>query len=111
MMRKNLPPTRWMRITLVLAGLYNLLWGGLVVAFPTLWFEFLDLSAPLYPAIWQCVGMVVGVYGIGYLIAPPIRTVTGQLFWSVCWASCSDPSVFSLRPRPVSSRGPWGSPS
>jgi hypothetical protein len=24
---------------------------------------------PNYPEIWQCVGMIVGLYGIGYLIA------------------------------------------
>ncbi len=24
---------------------------------------------PNYPEIWQCVGMIVGVYGVGYIIA------------------------------------------
>ena len=24
---------------------------------------------PRYPQIWQCVGMIVGVYGVGYAIA------------------------------------------
>ncbi|MED6306587.1 MAG: alkyl hydroperoxide reductase, partial [Planctomycetota bacterium] len=30
---------------------------------------------PSYPFLWQCVGMIVGVYGIGYLAASrdPIR--------------------------------------
>ena len=30
---------------------------------------------PRYPQIWQCVGMIVGVYGVGYLVAAsdPLR--------------------------------------
>jgi hypothetical protein len=27
------------------------------------------MELPRYPEIWQCVGMIVGVYGIGYLVA------------------------------------------
>ena len=27
------------------------------------------MEIPRYPMIWQCVGMIVGVYGIGYWIA------------------------------------------
>jgi peroxiredoxin len=27
------------------------------------------MQPPRYPQIWQCVGMIVGVYGIGYLVA------------------------------------------
>jgi hypothetical protein len=38
-------------------------------------FELAGLDQPNYPEIWQCVGMIVGVYGIGYAIAArdPIR--------------------------------------
>ena len=66
---------RWMRTTLVLAGVYNLLWGAFIIAAPNAIFEWADMSPPLYPQIWQCVGMIVGVYGIGYLIASrdPLR--------------------------------------
>lgn len=65
----------WMRRVLLAAGAYNLLWGGLAIAFPGLFFRILNLPAMNYPAIWQCVGMIVGVYGVGYLIAAfaPIR--------------------------------------
>ncbi|MCP4192364.1 MAG: redoxin domain-containing protein [Planctomycetaceae bacterium] len=59
----------WGKATLVLAGIYNLAWGAFVVLFPLFIFEATGLDAPLYPQIWQCVGMIVGVYGIGYLIA------------------------------------------
>lgn len=33
------------------------------------------MDPPRYPSIWQCVGMIVGVYGVGYLIASrdPVR--------------------------------------
>ena len=33
------------------------------------------MDLPRYPQIWQCVGMIVGVYGVGYLIAArdPLR--------------------------------------
>jgi hypothetical protein len=60
---------RWMKTALVLAGAYNLLWGAAVILFPNLLFDLAGMQRPNYPQIWQCVGMVVGVYGVGYLIA------------------------------------------
>lgn len=60
---------QWMKIVLIVAGLYNIAWGSLVIFFPTLFFDLLELPSPLYPQIWQCVGMIVGVYGIGYIIS------------------------------------------
>ncbi len=51
------------------AAIYNFVWGGLVVLFPFLLFDALGLERPIYPQIWQCVGMIVGVYGVGYWIA------------------------------------------
>lgn len=59
-----------MKHVLHLAGFYNLTWGAAVVALPG-W----TLAAAGLPTaastlwIWQCLGMVIGVYGIGYLIA------------------------------------------
>ena len=32
-------------------------------------FRWSDIDLPRYPQIWQCVGMIVGVYGVGYWIA------------------------------------------
>lgn len=65
----------WMTRVLWLAAGYNLLWGTLVVLFPLLPFRWMEMEEPNYPAIWQCVGMIVGVYGVGYGIAAtnPIR--------------------------------------
>lgn len=60
---------------LIAAGIYNIVWGSVVIFFPNLFFKLGDLPLPVYPMIWQSVGMIVGVYGIGYLIAAtdPIR--------------------------------------
>ena len=59
----------FMRTTLIAAGIYNLAWGLAVIAFPGALFAWTGIEAPRYPQIWQCVGMIVGVYGVGYLIA------------------------------------------
>jgi hypothetical protein len=55
-----------MSVTLGLAAIYNILWGAWVVLFPLSAFHVLGMSLPNYPQIWQCVGMIVGVYGVGY---------------------------------------------
>lgn len=58
-----------------LAALYNFAWGAWVVLFPDSIFELTGARSPEYPQIWQCVGMIVGVYGVGYAIAAsnPLR--------------------------------------
>ncbi len=62
-------------LTLRLAAVYNIIWGALVVLFPHLLFDLTGAERPRYPEIWQCVGMIVGVYGLGYAIASydPVR--------------------------------------
>jgi len=61
---------RWMA-RLVAAGIYNLLWGARTVLRPAWLFQLTGMHLPNDPVIWQCVGMIVGVYGIGYLAAAP----------------------------------------
>lgn len=56
-------------LTLKLAGIYNLVWGAWVVLFPHMLFDLVGIPRLNYPEIWQCVGMIVGVYGVGYYIA------------------------------------------
>lgn len=69
-MRSPLECRLWMKRALVAAGVYNLLWGFVTVAFPERTLTLLGVDpAPLYPQFWQCIGMIVGVYGVGYLIA------------------------------------------
>ena len=74
----DLPPSKtggWMRAVLLLAAVYNLVWGAFVVLFPLEPFRWAKMDPPRYPEIWQCVGMIVGVYGVGYFIAAfrPLR--------------------------------------
>ena len=60
---------RGMQITLRMAAIYNFLWGAMAILFPIQSFEILGMPSPLYPQLWQCIGMIVGVYGLGYWIA------------------------------------------
>jgi small multidrug resistance pump len=64
-----------MRAVLLAAAAYNVLWGGLVILFPFAVFDVLGMERPNYPQIWQCIGMIVGVYGVGYAAAAldPLR--------------------------------------
>jgi hypothetical protein len=66
-----------MRWWLLAAGTYNLVWGAAVVVLPDLPFTMAAME-PLQGtarAIWQCLGMVIGVYGIGYLAASTAPTI------------------------------------
>ncbi len=65
----------WARTTLLAAAVYNLAWGTFVILWPGLPFTWLGIAAPNYPGLWQCIGMIVGVYGVGYGIAAgnPVR--------------------------------------
>jgi len=69
MMTEANKPYRWAKPCLIAAGVYNIVWGAAVIIYPNLLFDFADMEPPKYPQIWQCVGMIVGVYGIGYIIA------------------------------------------
>lgn len=60
---------RWMRRVLIAAGVYNLAWGGIAILWPRWAFAWAGLPQPNYPELWQCIGMMVGVYGVGYLLA------------------------------------------
>jgi hypothetical protein len=48
------------------AALYNLLWGGLNILFPRLFFDMIGMPPPSFLPIWQVVGMLVLVYAPGY---------------------------------------------
>lgn len=59
----------WMRLVLRAAGVYNVLWGAWVVLFPAHFWQLVKMDQPNYPFLWQCIGMIVGVYGVGYWVA------------------------------------------
>ena len=65
--RTNAPT--WAGVVLWAAGIYNLAWGVAMITFPHALFDLAGIDRLNYPEIWQCVGMIVGVYGIGYIIA------------------------------------------
>jgi hypothetical protein len=67
----NLDPyrARLYRALLLLAALYNLAFGAWASLWPASFFDVFDLAPPLYPAIWRCLGMVVGIYGLAYAYA------------------------------------------
>jgi small multidrug resistance pump len=79
-MMQNTPssPT-WMRYWLIAAGLYNGLWGASVILFPHFWFDVCGIARPNYPQLWQCVGMIVGCYAVGYLLA----AINPYRYWPV----------------------------
>lgn len=59
---------KFARITLLIAAIYNLGWGAIIAIYP----QILLFGHPpdVYLLILiQCIGMLVGVYGIGYYIA------------------------------------------
>ena len=67
-LRSQIAPL-WPKYVLYAAGMYNLAWGATVIVAPMALFRWAQMDDPRYPQIWQCVGMIVGVYGIGYWLA------------------------------------------
>ena len=51
------------------AGIYNIVYGAYLVLLPKHFFEITGMGLPKYLEFWQCIGMIVGVYGLGYIIA------------------------------------------
>lgn len=61
--------TRLYRWTFAAAAVYNVAFGLWAALQPLSFFELFELTPPLYPSIWACLGMVVGLYGLGYAYA------------------------------------------
>jgi hypothetical protein len=97
-------------------GTYNVLWGGFLVLFPLALFRVLGMEPPNYPQIWQCVGMIVGIYGVGYAAAAlaPLRHwpvvlagLLGKILGPIAFLSAGVGVRFlSPFPSPSSSFGP-----
>jgi len=56
----------WMKTVMKVAAVYNLVWGAWVVLFPLSFFHLTGMAEPVHTVIWQGMGMVIGVYGLGY---------------------------------------------
>ena len=89
-----------------LAGIYNLAWGAFIIARPEWLFRWSGAELPRYLEIWQCVGMIVGVYGIGYIAAAsnPVRHwpivlvgLLGKVFGPIGFAGALMKGVFPLK--------------
>lgn len=65
----ELPTPRWMTLVLHAAAVYNLVWGVALFVFPTQLFTWAGMAAPNYPAFVQCLGVLIGAFGIGYSLA------------------------------------------
>ncbi|OFW25608.1 MAG: hypothetical protein A3G21_05590 [Acidobacteria bacterium RIFCSPLOWO2_12_FULL_66_21] len=61
--------TQLYRLVFAAAAVYNVAFGLWAALRPRSFFDWFDLVAPLYPSIWACLGMVVGLYGLGYAYA------------------------------------------
>jgi hypothetical protein len=59
----------WMKKWMAAAGAYNLLWGLVFGLWPEMLFDWAGMARPNYPELFQCIAMIVGVYGVGYLAA------------------------------------------
>ena len=57
------------RVAFAFAAAWNVAFGLFAGLAPQAFFTLLRLDPPRYPAIWQCLGMVVGLYGAGYAYA------------------------------------------
>jgi hypothetical protein len=114
------PLPRWMSAVLLAAAAYNVVWGTLIVWFPLASLRWAGLEPPNYPQLWQCVGMMVAVFGVGYGIAAfnprrhwpivlvgllgkvlgPIgflhAAVSGQLPWAFGWINVANDLIWWL---------------
>jgi hypothetical protein len=60
---------KWMTTTLKAAAIYNFAFALMTLVAPFWIFDVTGATRPNLPELWQCIGMIVGVYGIGYWIA------------------------------------------
>lgn len=61
-----IPRRRWHRAVFVTAGCYNMAWGAFTAADPQWLFRFAGLEPLNHPAVFACLGMVIGLYGVLY---------------------------------------------
>ncbi|MFT7230705.1 MAG: small multidrug resistance pump [Bacteroidia bacterium] len=57
---------KWMKLTLKLAAIYNILLGAWVVLFPNHFFDLVGMVPLNHLMVWQGMGIVLGIYGLGY---------------------------------------------
>lgn len=97
MSKSTLEMPAWVARFLKFAAFYNVAWGLFLVLRPQAPFRWPGLEVPNDPVLLQCLGVVLGVYGIGYWIAAndpvthwPIVLVglLGKVIWPIVFV-CS----------------------
>lgn len=70
-MTTTVPTPRWMTRVLRAAAVYNLAYGVFMVAMPGALFSWTGMApqAPVTLLLWQGVGVLVAVWGVGYGLA------------------------------------------
>ncbi|CAN5658575.1 hypothetical protein BH11ARM2_BH11ARM2_16540 [soil metagenome] len=63
------------------ATVYNLLWGAAIVLFPKALIRLIGMPLPAPIGIWQSVGMIVGVYAVGYWLLARDPRRYAALIW------------------------------
>jgi hypothetical protein len=58
---------RWHRAVFIAAGAYNIGWAVFSILDPQWLFRFAGMPLANYPAIFACLAMVIGLYGVLYL--------------------------------------------
>ncbi len=48
------------------AAAYNAIWGAFTTLFPDQWFRWFGMERANYPQLMAAIGMIVGVYALGY---------------------------------------------
>ncbi len=79
----------WMRWWLLAAGLYNIVWGSVVVIAPDFPLSLANMPPLAEPgrAIWQCLGMVLAAYGLGYIAAARATSSLANCVRGTVWES------------------------
>ena len=98
------------RIVFGLAALYNLgfgLWAGFA---PGSFFDLFDIPAANYPALWRCIGMMVGTYALAYgyaawrleRAAPLIAVgLAGKILGPIGWVATVHSGEWPIRTFPL----------
>ena len=63
------------------AAVYNAVWGLAVSVFPFFIFDLCRIARPGQPWLMQCIGMIVGVYAIGYWFVSRDPRRYGAFVW------------------------------
>lgn len=84
------------RATFLAAGVYNLAWGVYSAVDPQWLFRFAGMPLLNQPAVFACLGMVIGLYGLLYLdVARDLENgwtiaavgLTGKLLGPIGWGT------------------------